>query len=249
MYVTVVTFSTTMQTIVVKSAPCAQILRPVKRIGIGIVVLATGGFSVRSVLKIIWNWGRKARQSVSGDRYAQIVLFGNNRFKFCSNCNRKTHFGHFCYVAPLKATKLSEKIMYIFFDTECTQDLEELDESFEHVPILICAQQMFSKCVSMDDTYIDCKQCGPRTHEFCQDNVCKFIDYLRLSKSFADKIYVISHNSRGYDAQFLLKRFLELRWEPRLIMDGFKILSMVVENINFLDSLNFLPMTLKSMPK
>jgi G:T-mismatch repair DNA endonuclease (very short patch repair protein) len=32
-------------------------------------------------------------------------------------------------------------------------------------------------------------------------------------------------------------------------MDGSKILSMVVENFHFLDSLNFLPMSLKSMPK
>jgi hypothetical protein len=33
------------------------------------------------------------------------------------------------------------------------------------------------------------------------------------------------------------------------IVDGCKILSMVVENFHFLDSLNFLPMSLKSMPK
>ena len=32
-------------------------------------------------------------------------------------------------------------------------------------------------------------------------------------------------------------------------MDGSKILSMVVENFHFLDSLNYLPMSLKSMPK
>jgi hypothetical protein len=32
-------------------------------------------------------------------------------------------------------------------------------------------------------------------------------------------------------------------------MDGSKILSMVVDNVQFLDSLNYLPMSLKSMPK
>jgi hypothetical protein len=32
---------------------------------------------------------------------------------------------------------------------------------------------------------------------------------------------------------------LELRWKPKLIMDGSKILSMVVENFHFLDSLNY----------
>jgi len=36
---------------------------------------------------------------------------------------------------------------------------------------------------------------------------------------------------------------------PKLIMDGTKILSMSVENLCFLDSLNFMPMSLKNMPK
>jgi hypothetical protein len=35
----------------------------------------------------------------------------------------------------------------------------------------------------------------------------------------------------------------------QLIMDGSKILSMVVENLHFLDSLNYFTMSLKSMPK
>ena len=105
---------------------------------------------------------------------------------------------------------------------------------------------MFSKCETVGDVNVDCEQCGKRVHTFWQDPVGKFIDYLRLSRPFADKIYVISHNSRG---QFLLRRFLELRWEPKLIIDGSKIFSMVVENFHFLNSLNCLPMSLKKIPK
>ena len=96
---------------------------------------------------------------------------------------------------------------------------------------------------------MDCEECGKRTHVFRQDSVGKFIDYLRQSRPFADKIYILSHHSSGYNAQFLLRKFLELRWTPKLIMDNSKILSMVVDNFCFLDSLNFLPMSLKSMPK
>ena len=91
--------------------------------------------------------------------------------------------------------------------------------------------------------------CVKRTHVFwAEDTVGKFIDYLRQSGPFADKIYVISHNSRGYDTQFLLRKFLDLRWTPQLIMDGTKILSMIIENLHFFDSLNFLPMSLKLCP-
>jgi hypothetical protein len=80
---------------------------------------------------------------------------------------------------------------------------------------------------------VDCEQCGKRIHSFWQDPIGKFIDYLRMSRSFTDKIYVISHNSRGYDAQFLLRRILELIWEPKLIMDGSKIVSTEVEHLHF----------------
>jgi hypothetical protein len=78
---------------------------------------------------------------------------------------------------------------------------------------------MWSKCEAVDELSVDCEQFGKRTHMFWQDPLGKFIDYLRLSRPFADNIYVISHNSRGYDAQFILRRFMELRWVPQLIME------------------------------
>jgi len=108
--------------------------------------------------------------------------------KFCSFCNRKQPSGHLCYVAPLKPRKLSNKYLYVFFDTKCTQDLEKCDGSFEHVPNLICAQQMCSKCEVVDDVNVDCEQCGNRVHRFWQDPVGKCIDCLRLSRPFAEKI-------------------------------------------------------------
>ena len=152
-------------------------------------------------------------------------------------------------MAPLKPSKLTNRILYVFFDTECTQDLEKCDGSFEHIPKLICAQQICSKCEAVDDLSVDCEQCGKRTPIFWQDPVGRFIEYLRLFRPFADNIYVISQNSRGYDAQFLLRRYLKMRRLPQLIMDGTKILSMSVENFQFLDSLNFMPMSLKGVPK
>ena len=84
-------------------------------------------------------------------------------------------------MATLKPSKLSEKFLCVFFDTECTQDLEERDGSFEHVPNLICDQQMCSKCEAMYDLSVDCDQCGKRIHKFWQDPEGTFIDYLRLS--------------------------------------------------------------------
>ena len=81
------------------------------------------------------------------------------------------------------------------------------DGSFEHIPNLICAQELCSNCEAVNDLSVDCEQCGKRTHMFWQVPVGRFIDYLRLSRPFAEKIFVISHNSRGYDAQFLQRGF------------------------------------------
>ena len=76
--------------------------------------------------------------------------------KFCPFCNKKQPSGHLCYVTPLKPSKLSNKYFYVFFDTECTQDLEKCDGSFEHV-LNLCAQQMRSKCESVDDVNVNCE--------------------------------------------------------------------------------------------
>ena len=79
--------------------------------------------------------------------------------KFCNYCNTKQPSGHFCYVASLKPSKLTDKLMYVFSDMECTQDLDKRDGSFEHIRNLVCAQQICSKCEAIRDLNIDCEQC------------------------------------------------------------------------------------------
>jgi len=150
----------------------------------------------------------------------------------------------------LKPSKLTNRTMYVFFVTECTQNFQNHYGSFEHILNLISAQNMCSKCEALADLSVDCKQCGKLAHVFwAEELVSKFIHYLRQYRPFADKIYDISHNSCGYDTQFMLRNFLERRWTPQMVMDGTKILSTIVENLYILDSLNFLPISVKTMPK
>ena len=66
--------------------------------------------------------------------------------KFCNYCYKNQPGGHFCYMAALKPSKLSDRVFYVFFDAECTQDHERHNGSFVHVSNFICAQQMCSKC-------------------------------------------------------------------------------------------------------
>ena len=75
-----------------------------------------------------------------------VVTLDNKHecFKKCCIYSYKNQpSGHFCYVAALKPSKLSDRFLYVFFDTECTQDLERRDGSFMHLPILMCSANVF----------------------------------------------------------------------------------------------------------
>ena len=79
---------------------------------------------------------------------------------------------------PLKPNKLSNKYLYVFFDTECTQDLEKRHGSFEHVQNLTCPQHMCYKCDAVDDVNVDSEQCGKRVNTFGQNPVGKFLSII-----------------------------------------------------------------------
>ena len=115
--------------------------------------------------------------------------------KFCNYCYNNQPSGHFCYAAPQKPRKLTDSFLYVFRGTECTQDLQKHEGTFELIPKLIRDQQMCSQCEALDEMNVDCEQCGKRTHMFWKDPVGKFIDYLLTSTPFADKIYVITQFS------------------------------------------------------
>jgi hypothetical protein len=45
--------------------------------------------------------------------------------------------------------------MYVFFDTQCTQEFGKIDVSFEHIPHFICAQRVVSNCEAVDYLNVD----------------------------------------------------------------------------------------------
>ena len=74
----------------------------------------------------------------------------------CNYCKNKQPIGHFCYVDPLKPSKVIGSFLYVFFDTKCTQDFENHNVSFQHTVHLICVEQICSKCEAVDDLGVDC---------------------------------------------------------------------------------------------
>ena len=58
----------------------------------------------------------------------------------------------------------SDKVLFIFYDFETTQDKKSGDTSFEYVPNLVCVQQFCAMCENDSNMDVDCRRCGERKH-------------------------------------------------------------------------------------
>jgi len=169
---------------------------------------------------------------------------------FCPYCRQNKEIEHFCYMPPLEnVLPCADKVLFVFYDFETTQDTKFSEDATEHVPILVCLQQFCSVCEKIEDIDTDCERCGRRRHSFFEDPVGDLLSYLTRPRPWCNKVVVIAHNAKAFDAHFILKRAIFLKWEPKLIMNGLKILSMQMEHLHFLDSVNYLPMPLRKLPE
>ena len=134
---------------------------------------------------------------------------------------------HKCYIQKTEQPEESQYNHLLFFYFEATQ------EHGIHQPNL---------CVVHDEV----KEVGLFQGK---DTVKKFCEWL-LIKEHQDCI-VVAHNFQGYDGYFIIKYLIMNAIKYELILRGAKILSMTIPmfNIKFIDSLNFIPMSLAKFPK
>ena len=134
---------------------------------------------------------------------------------------------HQCFIQQLEQEEESSYNHLLFFDFESTQ------EHGIHCPNL---------CVVHDEE----REVGLFQGE---DTVKKFCEWL-LTPQHQDCI-VVAHNFQGYDGYFITKYLIENAIHYEIIYRGAKSLSMTIPmfNIKFIDSLNFIPMSLAKFPK
>jgi hypothetical protein len=142
----------------------------------------------------------------------------------------------------------SDKVLFIFYDFKITRDRKCGDTSFEHVPNLVCFQQFCAVCEDNPDMDLDCRRCGKRKHSFWTDRVSDLSSYTFKSRPWADRIVAIAHNAKAFVLHFVLNRPVRMKSLPELlIMNGQKIMCLKVENVPWLDSLNYLAMPLRKL--
>ena len=141
----------------------------------------------------------------------------------------------------------SDKVLYVFYDFETTQNTEYTDEAKLHVPNLVCVQQFCSRCEDAEDG--DFVRCVKRKHSFWRDHVGDLLSYLTEPRPWANKIVAIAHNAKAFDLHFILNRAILLKWKPEIIMTGLNIMCIKVEHLVFLDSVSFLLCPLLKLPE
>ena len=132
-----------------------------------------------------------------------------------------------CYIQQLEQEEESSYNHLLFFDFEATQ------EHGTHCPNL---------CVVHDEEREVALFQG-------KDTVKNFCEWLLTPEH--QGCIVVAHNFQGYDGYFIKEFLIDNAIHYEIIYRGAKSLSMTVSewNIKFIDSLNFIPMSLAKFPK
>ena len=93
------------------------------------------------------------------------------------------------------------------------------------------------------------EQCGRRKHAFCDDPVGDLLTYLCKFRPWCIKIVAIAHNSKAFDLHFILNRAIFLKWKPKLTVNVLKIICMTMEHLTYIDSISFMPCSLRKLPE
>ena len=180
----------------------------------------------RSVCEVI----RKCEKCGKAMGVGKIKDGGHICGKKCRTCGlilNQEDTEHLCYIQQLEQEEESSYNQLLFFDFEATQ------EHGTHRPNL---------CVVHDEE---------REVAFFQgeDTVKNFCEWL-FTPEHKDCI-VVAHNFQGYDGYFITKFLIDNAIHYDIIYRGAKSLSMTVPifNIKFIDSINFIPMSLAKFPK
>jgi len=96
---------------------------------------------------------------------------------------------------------------------------------------------------------VDCVRCGSRSHAFFVDPVGDLLSYLCKPGPWCEKVIAITHNAKGFDAHFIFDKAILLKWTPKLILNGQKIVCMTIHHLTFYFSISYLPMALRKLPE
>jgi hypothetical protein len=73
--------------------------------------------------------------------------------QFCEKCKLNRDVDHMCYMRPLRDAlpAVGDKVLYVFYDFETTQNTRCSDKATLHIPNLVCVQQFYYTCENVEE--------------------------------------------------------------------------------------------------
>ncbi|XP_031338670.1 uncharacterized protein LOC116167447, partial [Photinus pyralis] len=170
---------------------------------------------------------------------------------YCKTCKKSRPDDHLCYMPVDNSSPNLKDFLFIFYDLECTQDKKFSELKTLHEPNLCVFNQRCEMCLNDPLEKIIFNNCAVRRQILkFSDVIERFVHYILEIKKRFKRVIVLAHNGQAYDHQFILNYILtKTKFKPEMIMRGSKIISMYIDNVTFLDSLNYFPMALAKLPK
>ncbi|XP_018568461.1 uncharacterized protein LOC108908806 [Anoplophora glabripennis] len=167
---------------------------------------------------------------------------------FCKICNVHVPQDHLCFIQPDLRKPKTNDLLFVFYDLETKQEKQQDNGSHLHEPNLCVYKQCCDTCMNSQQN--TCTKCGVRLHVLKVDPITRFVEFLLNQRKLFKKVVVMAHNGGSFDHQFILNHILtKTNLTPELIMRGTKLILMELDNLKFLDSLNYFPMALSKLPK
>lgn len=198
-------------------------------------------------------------KTVLGFKKNDIHICGYN---YCSLCQETRHSDHQCYIPKYKPKTLKNRV-FVFFDLECTQELERGLSGPEHITNLCITQIVCEKCLQYNEKTYSCSNCVQRENIFpetCFRNcngdcvLYKLFAYIFELLQKGLNVILVGHNMGLYDGHILLQYIFRnikiFHAKPEIIVNGTKIYSINIgDNLKIIDSLNFFGVALSKLPQ
>ncbi|ESO85566.1 hypothetical protein LOTGIDRAFT_155055 [Lottia gigantea] len=196
-------------------------------------------------------------------RLLEEHICGEYECKICRKWHGKGD--KWCYIQTIDIdkTKVEEKqdkdvTRFVFYDFECHQN------TGEHIPNLCVLQLCCHFCIGQATPCQHCDSTWNHQKEIIfsgsntLDDVAKFFVHLSAKKvapggcliTKSQNIVAVAHNFRGYDGMITLQGLYKHAMDvPKVILNGGKVMTIQLGCVKFVDSLNFLAMPLRDLPK
>ena len=185
-------------------------------------------------------------------------------YGFCDSCENYVELAqHTCFIQPPKKKRKRgdnrpKKRQRLDSDTEdfLHGEAEADDASEEKKPPLnvyfdieshqLNGEHRANLVVWSSDEHLE----GCFRHAWGEDCLEKFIDDLQeCTEGDTREVRAIAHNLQGYEGYFVLKHYYNHNYKVEQIRNGAKLMCVEMDNVKFIDSLNFFQMPLSKFPE